>query len=547
MRLGNSFIYERLERKICLSGDVSVYFRGSNLTIKGDGESNQIEIQFTSDGSTLIAGDQTTVNGDAQSLSFSAIPKRVKVTLGNGNDSLLLTGGSIDRNVLIFGGSGDDRIAIENSESKRLFVYGQSGNDVVEVDAFSSRRSAFFFLGSGDDLLAVPAIETNKNLRIFGGRGDDTFVARNLVVSGNLSASLQSGDDQIIVTGSSVISDLQTNAGTGNDFLGLVPQTNNEFIEVENSLNSTFGPGDDALVVDQNVAISNRSRIDGGPNLDFLVAEQFQEDDSTTTIRRFEGGNLNLEAVVDEIFSTLVEADVDPEPFFGSPDELGLLDLGNSEINFVENSDPIILFPDAFASEGETIVSATISFAGFDGDQDLLQFDDLGSIFGDFDTNAGVLSLGGSASIFEYANALATIRYVNSSENPIVEPRLLNVSLFTETGELIQDSQLLRITSVDDALTLDLPAPEVSQQSAVIPIGQEFRFFALGFDPDNVFTYRLDLDESEIPLAVAEPTIDSTTGEFRWTPALEGEFLIRVIATNDLGQSDQESFTISVI
>ena len=77
-------------------------------------------------------------------------------------------------------------------------------------------------------------------------------------------------------------------------------------------------------------------------------------------------------------------------------------------------------------------------------------------------------------------------------------------------------------------------------------VGEAISFTAEGFDPDNSFIYQLDIDESGISAAAEQPTIDSETGAFTWNPSETGVFPIRVIAINDVGDADQEEFTIVV-
>ena len=77
-------------------------------------------------------------------------------------------------------------------------------------------------------------------------------------------------------------------------------------------------------------------------------------------------------------------------------------------------------------------------------------------------------------------------------------------------------------------------------------LDEEVSFTALGSDPDNPFVYQLDLDESGISTASSQPSIDSDTGAFSWTPSEPGSFSIRVIVINELGEADQEAFTVLV-
>ena len=64
---------------------------------------------------------------------------------------------------------------------------------------------------------------------------------------------------------------------------------------------------------------------------------------------------------------------------------------------------------------------------------------------------------------------------------------------------------------------------------------------------DDTFAFQLDLESSGIPDGVAVPTIDSSTGEFEWTPTETGEFEIRVIVVSEDGGANQETFVVRIV
>ena len=77
-------------------------------------------------------------------------------------------------------------------------------------------------------------------------------------------------------------------------------------------------------------------------------------------------------------------------------------------------------------------------------------------------------------------------------------------------------------------------------------VNQPIEFVVEDADPDNTVVYQLDLEESGISLDASQPMIDPVTGEFSFLPSETGTFLLRVIATNEVGESDQEEFTVLV-
>ena len=77
-------------------------------------------------------------------------------------------------------------------------------------------------------------------------------------------------------------------------------------------------------------------------------------------------------------------------------------------------------------------------------------------------------------------------------------------------------------------------------------LGEPLEFVLPNADPDNSVVYQLDLEESGIASDASLPLLEPQTGEFSWAPTETGLFALRVLATNDLGQSDQEEFTVLV-
>jgi len=96
---------------------------------------------------------------------------------------------------------------------------------------------------------------------------------------------------------------------------------------------------------------------------------------------------------------------------------------------------------------------------------------------------------------------------------------------------------------------LDLVLPDLFDGDASIQqeVNQAFGFTFDDADPDNTVTFQLDLEDSGISADANQPVIDPDTGEFSFTPSEAGTFVIRAVATNENGESDQQDFTISVV
>ena len=107
----------------------------------------------------------------------------------------------------------------------------------------------------------------------------------------------------------------------------------------------------------------------------------------------------------------------------------------------------------------------------------------------------------------------------------------------------------LSVADVDDPAAIVLPIEFIdSANVAQRPVGETIEFTVKAEDiDDETPVFQLDLESSGIPDGAALPTIDSSSGEFQWTPTATGEFEIRVIVINEDGEANQESFPLEVI
>ena len=107
------------------------------------------------------------------------------------------------------------------------------------------------------------------------------------------------------------------------------------------------------------------------------------------------------------------------------------------------------------------------------------------------------------------------------------------------------------VTPFDEPGTIVIPS-EFSDPTtpAEVNVGQAVSFVIDVDDPDDAdedYVFQLDLEDSGISESAAQPTIDSSTGQFDWTPTEPGSFEIRVIAVNSDGEPNQETFLVDVL
>ena len=80
------------------------------------------------------------------------------------------------------------------------------------------------------------------------------------------------------------------------------------------------------------------------------------------------------------------------------------------------------------------------------------------------------------------------------------------------------------------------------------PVNAAINFAVSVNDPDDAdYVFQLDLESSVIPAGAAQPTIDPTSGAFRWTPSTTGRFELRIIVVNGNGWANQQTFLIDIV
>lgn len=177
--------------------------------------------------------------------------------------------------------------------------------------------------------------------------------------------------------------------------------------------------------------------------------------------------------------------------------------------------------------------------------EDVLNATSTPEIATSFNETTGVLSLDGEATAAEFESVLQSVTFENISEDPTVGTRVIELSLTSGDNESTA-TRNVEITAVNDPLELEVPIP-FSTNPVVSGENVPIVFTAVASDDDDEqLTYFLDLDESNISLAANQPTIDPDTGLFEWTPSETGEFLVRIIVTNESGQANQTDILFDI-
>jgi Ca2+-binding RTX toxin-like protein len=273
-----------------LAGNVQASRQGNNLVIRGDSAGNEIAIVSTGPNSYLVAGVDTTVNGDPDR-EFTGISGNIDVDLRAGDDTLVVADdptGLIDLAGLP---ATDNPIDVDSlgpttptSIGGGLIIRMNSGSDVVGLSVIADFLTAF--LGSGNDRLGVLNSEITGNAIIRGEDGNDEVAVVDSAIDGLLLIEGGRGADGVLVQafdGGRVT----LNGGNDSDDMGifdfalsgalvLIGGGGNDDLEAEfgeaSFVHFIGGAGNDELDADA-LVVDGDMILDGGSGNDQLEVE----------------------------------------------------------------------------------------------------------------------------------------------------------------------------------------------------------------------------------------------------------------------------------
>ncbi len=137
----------------------------------------------------------------------------------------------------------------------------------------------------------------------------------------------------------------------------------------------------------------------------------------------------------------------------------------------------------------DDIIMAEISIGNFESGSDLLTFNPLAGISGNFDASSGVLSLSGRAVISDYTTVLRSIRYSTTTDDPVTSKTITFKAYDFDatdpnTNPLSVVSYNIEIRPVNDAPVLTVnPSAQVSyvENDPGVPVAPELTIT----DPDH--------------------------------------------------------------
>ncbi|MBF2001379.1 MAG: cadherin domain-containing protein, partial [Synechococcales cyanobacterium M58_A2018_015] len=132
--------------------------------------------------------------------------------------------------------------------------------------------------------------------------------------------------------------------------------------------------------------------------------------------------------------------------------------LARGPLIYTENAAAVALDSQLTLTDPDSLnlAGATVQLVGYVAGQDSLSFTPQSGIRGGFDAKTGVLNFSGIAPIGSYQALLRSVTYRNSSDNPNVGNRTLQVSVRDAAASSNPVTRPLRVISVNDPPTLKL-------------------------------------------------------------------------------------------
>ncbi|WOH82240.1 cadherin domain-containing protein [Bradyrhizobium sp. BEA-2-5] len=122
-------------------------------------------------------------------------------------------------------------------------------------------------------------------------------------------------------------------------------------------------------------------------------------------------------------------------------------------LNYIENQAATVIDSAITVTDGDdaNLVSATVQITGnYASGQDVLGFTNQNGITGSFNAATGTLTLTGSSSVANYQAALASVTYINTSDNPSALARTVTITTNDGTLDSSPVTDTINVTPVND-------------------------------------------------------------------------------------------------
>ncbi len=184
------------------AGNVTVQQVRGELRIKGDDEANQIGLVSEGVGQFEVGVDPSgTINHITGGTFVAEGVRDIAVSLGGGDDVVILLDVFVPGNLRIDTGRGNDSINGQDSSAGALQIFTGRGDDTILWDGgtFGSLRIC---TGAGADQVALSVVDVTGDTFIDLGSGPDRFDSFVQTFGGRVKVAAGTGDDTIALDSS---------------------------------------------------------------------------------------------------------------------------------------------------------------------------------------------------------------------------------------------------------------------------------------------------------------------------------------------------------
>ena len=195
-------VLEPLERRMLLSGNVTVLVSGVDLIVTGDGDDNNIRISqdglLYTDQFELSSPDGTTINGGVGPRVFDGIFGNIIINMGGGSEVVEIEDCTVPGEIVFNGGSGDNSLTIDpTTVNGDIHITNGVGFDYTQFFDVTVGGSITIANGIGGSFIGFNAPPgTNEiagSVTITNGTGIDELIMIETEVLGNLTVNNGNG------------------------------------------------------------------------------------------------------------------------------------------------------------------------------------------------------------------------------------------------------------------------------------------------------------------------------------------------------------------
>ncbi|BAZ31323.1 hypothetical protein NIES4074_37950 [Cylindrospermum sp. NIES-4074] len=225
-------------------------------------------------------------------------------------------------------------------------------------------------------------------------------------------------------------------------------------------------------------------------------------------------------------------------------DESPIITSTNSTLSYIENANLVIDSNLTINDVDSTyLTGATVSIGNYISNQDILKFANQNGITGSFNSNTGLLTLTGTATVANYQTAIRSISYQNLSDHPTTTPRTIQFTVNDGTTNSNSVFHTLNITSVNDAPVVMNQIPSQQLQTGIAWVYTLPNNILFDAEGDSLI-YSLTAKPSWLNFA-----LDTNTNQYKFTgtPAITETSSVTLEAADGKGGIVSTNFDLVAI